>query len=473
MAESLASKEAASNPYERTAGVKYQEHLSSMPLVGHLFGDPGVDAREATYRSQANAYAQQGDIARQRTKAAQQAGYQMGQGYRDALQSQYNTQPGYGENWFGQNQGYFASGDSALRDAYNPGNYTKPGDAEQYWNGVAGSLRGATNTTGALAGAEGRLMGGPSTVEQFVNRNLNQFQAPTYTEAALGQAQQQGSTAGQRSAELYDQFQANPSGLSGYYDRAVRDSTQDINASLAAQGVLGSSVGANTVADAVAGLRAEQARAEGEYGLEQYRVASQLAQGADQGIDQGARLTADLATAADSAALAKMLGGVSAGEAASNQELARTQAFGNLASSADKLDIDRLLAGGSLSSASQDAALQRYLAQTSAAGQLDQAQLARIMAGTDASRTAQQLQQSREQDALAAIFRGEQADIARNDSYAQYLQGLDDQYFDAVMASKLGAVGVRPTGAEQRANQLGELSQGVNVVASLYSGGAG
>jgi hypothetical protein len=40
------------------------------------------------------------------------------------------------------------------------------------------------------------------------------------------------------------------------------------------------------------------------------------------------------------------------------------------------------------------------------------------------------------------------------------------------MASKLGEVGVKPTAAEARAAHLGELSQGIGIVSSLYSGGA-
>ena len=127
--------------------------------------------------------------------------------------------------------------------------------------------------------------------ENYANSALNYYGA--------------GNTPGttQNTQQAYQQFQnSTPADTSSYYDNAVRQSNNDLNTQMAARGQYGSSNAVGQLSNADTNLRAQQANANAQYGLQRASTAGSLASGAD----------ASSATAA-------------------NNQLAWTQGLGNLA----------------------------------------------------------------------------------------------------------------------------------------------
>lgn len=125
--------------------------------------------------------------------------------------------PSAGSQWWEQNQGKFSGG----------------GPADQYWNGIQGKAGQTPTTANNAQGA------------------YNQFQGST------------------------------PADTSSYYNNAVKNATEDVNAAAAGGGTLGSTGAADQARRASTDLRGQQAQADAQYGLSRAGLAGSLASGAD------------------------------------------------------------------------------------------------------------------------------------------------------------------------------------------------
>lgn len=89
----------------------------------------------------------------------------------------------------------------------------------------------------------------------------------------------------QNQQTVFGQYMATPAeaGLDPYYDNAIRQSREDIDAMSASRGAYGSSAALGLGAEAATNLRAEQANREADFGLRRLQLGGSLAAGADAG----------------------------------------------------------------------------------------------------------------------------------------------------------------------------------------------
>jgi hypothetical protein len=343
-----------------------------------------------------------------------------------APQGMDQTSPGFGEQFFYQNQGNYYGGAQLGGNAYaqNQSAYGAPGVGEQYWQGVAGNQNRQQLGNVAFEGLWGQQPGGQSGqvnqyaqsqlvgqggVGAYAGANMNAFSAPQASQAMYlqGQAQlsgpsqsqlyaqqampgMQGPTASQQyfqtampgmqerpenSQQVFNQFQSRPSGMGAYYDHAATQATEDINRALAAQGLMGSSYGAAEMGTALAGLRAEQAQREGDYYLREQQLAGQLAQGADRGFLDSYLAGGQLAQMADQSGLQQTLGGAQLAGQADQQQLARAMGLGELGQASDQERLAYLMGGGQLAQMGSQEQLARLGLMGQLGGQADQQML--------------------------------------------------------------------------------------------------
>jgi hypothetical protein len=174
-------------------------------------------------------------------------------------------------------------------------------------------------------------LGGPGAAENYYSANSGAVSGPTnqqdYYDANAGAFSSPG--AGE---QFWNQVQgrfSQPSGLGGYYDNAVQQTTKDMNSQLASRGQYGSSAGLGLIGDAVAGLRADQAKNEAEFNLNQTMAGSGLANAAQQAAMSRVGAGADLAAGADSSGFNQFATGMSGANAAQSAEQQRLQSMFN------------------------------------------------------------------------------------------------------------------------------------------------
>jgi hypothetical protein len=141
---------------------------------------------------------------------------------------------------------------------------TQPGVSEQYWDRNQDKLQGPSATAGAYEQAQ-QTFGTPGQGEQYWQQVQGKFNNPTNAQAAYNRAQG-------RSADP---------GLGEYYDRAKTQTANTMNDQLAAMGMLGSSVGAQKMGNAISALDAERANREADYVMRQDQLVGQLGSAAD------------------------------------------------------------------------------------------------------------------------------------------------------------------------------------------------
>ena len=175
-----------------------------------------------------------------------------------------------------------------------------------------------------------------------------------------------------------------------YYSHAMDTATARLKNAQGAQGIFGSSVGTQQIADSNANLLGQQALANANYGLQRGQVAGNLAAGAD------------LSSRGASQDMLGWLGGM-----------------GGLGLGLQNADLSRLMAGGSM------------------AGQMDNMGLAQLMAGVNAAQGAQGALRGRAQDYFNnQLAIGDRESQATGNIYGQMLgqdQGLFQNQQDAYL----------------------------------------
>lgn len=221
---------------------------------------------------------------------------------------------GYGMGAPGDFQGYQSGPGLQDPQGYSAqgGDLTQRGIGENFFGGTAGGYTA------------------PSMGEGYAATQLNKY-APGTPQGSALQAQNFAKFSANR-----PDFNAEP-GLGKYYDRAVDRATTDVNNQLAARGMYGSSGGVGKLEDAVTDLRADQAKNEANYRLQQLgeqRGWEGLAGGLAGGADQNS-----LAGANNQLNWLRGLGDL--GLSASNFGLGRVQAGQNAANGAQGLERNR------------------------------------------------------------------------------------------------------------------------------------
>lgn len=245
------------------------------------------------------------------------------------------------------------------------GDQSGPGAAEQFYAQNQGRFTQPTQASGYWSQNQQRF-GQPGQGDQFWNQAQGMFNE----HRAGGKPSNNAQTA-------FDQFQAQtPANTSPYYQRASDLATHKLQNAQAAQGILGSSVGTQQIADAQANLLGQQALADANYGLQRGATAGNLASGADL-----------------------------SSRGASQDALGWLGGLGQLALGTQAGDTSRMLAGGQLANLS------------------DQGGLAQLMSGMNAAQGAQGALRNRAQDYFNNTMGlgGAEAGILGN-NYGQALQ---------------------------------------------------
>lgn len=304
--------------------------------------------------------------------------------------------------------------------------FSKPGAGEQWWTGnasqyqtpwyqeqaypqlsdsVAGSH--ALKSWASQYGTQGYNT--PGAGEGYVGGMLQNSAQPTTTNYA-GQTFQdfkgQPYQASNVSLGAYlNSMVAQPelsANMDPYYDNAQRQALEGIDSAAAARGMYGSSFAADQGREAITNLRADQAKAEADYGLKRAaelrgwnQMFGEQAAGADlssRGALEEARnwqaLRGDLAASADKSSLG-------AGQLA----LDWNKGMGGLAIDADKNRLERLQAGQKLSENLDQAYIDKAKTIMGLADSADTAKQARLAGGMLGATNAQNLQRTRGQDA--------------------------------------------------------------------------
>lgn len=134
-------------------------------------------------------------------------------------------------------------------------------------------------------------------------------------------------------------------GIGAYYDRAVDTATDDIDSSMASRGLFNSSAALQQTSDAVGGLRAQEARDNADYRLRADDAArgwSGLELGAAGQADSNASNLFRNDLAGSQNALSWLTGGANIAQGADSAELARLLGGMNIASTAQNLRGDRV-----------------------------------------------------------------------------------------------------------------------------------
>lgn len=257
------------------------------------------------------------------------------------------------------------------------GDQSKPGAAENYFADNQGKF-GAPTATSQYWGQNQGKFGQPGQGDQFWNQAQGMFNT-----------QKPGSNNAQ---SAFDQFQGSaPANTDPFYSRAVQQTTNHLNNQAAARGQFNSTGALQTIGDATANLRGQQAQADAQYGLNRGQVAGSLGSAADassRGINQN--------------------------------QLGWMQGLGSLGMGLQNSDLQRLMTG------------------MNAAGGVDQTNLAQIMGGMGAANTAQGALANRGQNYFNNLNQlgGQQAGILGN-TYGAML-GNDQKLFDDYQSALLG-----------------------------------
>ncbi len=214
--------------------------------------------------------------------------------------------------------------------------------------------------------------------------------------------------------------QSNDPGLGAYYDRAKERTAGSMNSQLAAMGLLGSSVGANKMGDALSGLDADRANREADFVMRQ------------------------------------------------------NQMFGQMGSAADSQNQGQMGLGGQMSGNAQEMGMNRGQLSMNAAQNVDTMDINRFNAGMNAAQSAQGARRERGQDMFgnvygpAAAMAGMVGD-AQNDVLAN-----DAQYLDAAAAAELGLVtDMQNTDRHNADRQKEDENHGLNAMGQIWGMGAG
>lgn len=257
------------------------------------------------------------------------------------------------------------------------GDQSKPGAAESYFSDNKDKF-GAPTATSQYWGQNQGKFGQPGQGDQFWNQAQGMFNT-----------QKPGSNNAQ---SAFDQFQGSaPANTDPFYSRAVQQTTNHLNNQAAARGQFNSTGALQTIGDATANLRGQQAQADAQYGLNRGQVAGSLGSAADtssRGINQN--------------------------------QLGWMQGLGSLGLGLQNSDLSRLMTG------------------MNAAGGVDQTNLAQIMAGQGAAGQAQQALANRGQNYFNNLNQmgGQQAGVLGN-TYGAML-GNDQKLFDDYQQALLG-----------------------------------
>lgn len=281
-------------------------------------------------------------------------------------------------------------------------------------------------------------LGGPGAAENYFAQNQGKFGAPTATSQYWGQNQEKFGKPGQgdqfwnqaqgmfntqkpgsnNAQSAYDQFQSSaPANTDPFYQHAIDRTTAHLNNQAGARGQFNSTGALQTIGDATANLRGQQAQADAQYGLNRGQVAGSLASGADlssRGINQN--------------------------------QLGWMQGLGSLGLGLQNSDLNRLMTG------------------MNAAGGVDQTGLAQIMSGMNAAGQAQNALRNRGQDYFGNMMGigGAQSNIYGN-TYGQML-GNDQRLFDDYQQALLGLPREQ---LNQSLNGRASTEQGIGNLAGL------
>ncbi len=202
----------------------------------------------------------------------------------------------------------------------------------------------------------------PGMAEQFFQQTAGRYMAPSTTSGLYGSAMGKYGVGGTPTVNnqqgFFDQFKKDiPSvmqtpGLDPYYSNAIRKGEEDINKSMAARGLYGSSAANDMNQELVTNMRADQARNEANYNLQKLGEERNW-----QGLGGSLAAGADAESLGQSANARNWLG-----------------QFGNLAQGADTTNTNMLSSGQAAANASQNAAINRFNTAFGANMGLDQAQ---------------------------------------------------------------------------------------------------
>lgn len=262
--------------------------------------------------------------------------------------------------------------------------FSSPGVAEQFWNNQQGAVTGG-GRAGDYYDRAAPSFAGPGQGEQYWNQVRGRMNAPTASS------------------------KVNDAGLDAYYDRAAQKTQEQIRNQLAASGTLGSSIGDERVADAIAGLRAEQAMRQGEFGLR------------------------------------------SAGQA-------------------DQMNMAQLGLGGQLSNQAQQLGMGRNAMGMNLAGAADASDLSRFNAGMNASMAAQDARRTRGRDMYSDVYSPAAAMSGMVGDAMGDILANDQQYMDAAMAAELGLTREMLNQSYMKADrQKDDEKHGLNSAKSIMS----
>jgi hypothetical protein len=269
-----------------------------------------------------------------------------------------------------------------------------PGPGAQPTYDFKGDLSGPGAAEGYFADNKDKF-GAPTATSQYWGQNQQKFGQPGQGDQFWNQAQGMFNTQkpGSNNAQTaFDQFQSSaPANTDPYYKHAIDATTAHLNNQAGARGQFNSTGALQTIGDATANLRGQQAQADAQYGLNRGQVAGSLGSAADtssRGINQN--------------------------------QLGWMQGLGSLGLGLQNSDLQRLMTG------------------MNAAGGVDQTSLAQLMAGMGAANTAQGALASRGQNYFNNLNQlgGQQAGILGN-TYGAML-GNDQQLFNDQQAALLG-----------------------------------
>lgn len=225
------------------------------------------------------------------------------------------------------------TGSAMIRDlhASQAGQAPVPTDASPPNIGAAG---GGYSPYGPGGGGVGPLEGldfsKPGALEQYQADSRGYFGQPTMSEMfAQGANQQYGGPqkVAQNAQGAYDKFATStPANMDPYYANERRKAEENINKSVSARGIYGSSAANDMIGEADTNLAADQAKAEAQYGLNRGSLLGSLAQGAD-----------------------------SSSLGASANQRGWTSMLGNLTQGADQSGLSRVTAGANVAGAAQGA----------------------------------------------------------------------------------------------------------------------
>jgi hypothetical protein len=428
-------------------------------INGVNLGDPGQG--ETYYDQNAGRYSQP-------TQQQGLYGSVMGQ-FGTTAPATTNNQQGV----FGQAQGALA-GPTGAGSVFQQGMNTF---------GVGGGP--TTNNQQGVLGAEAPGLMGPSGSQRFAGGALNTFGAGG------------GPTSNNQQAN-YNQFEANKPniaqdpGLDPYYSNAIRQGNENIDKTMAARGLYGSSAANDATQEMTTNLRADQAKNEAQYNLQRLGeqrnwegLGGNLAQGADtQSLGQSAnqrgwvgqqgtlQQAGDMTGTQRAGMLGSLAGGADtqsigqsanqrgwygaqsgAGSAADQSKIAGFNTLGNLASGADTQTLG------------QAANQRNWLGELSGmAGGADTSGLNQLNAGMNAATGAQNLGMNRFNTAFGSqnLLDSQSAGIMGN-AYNNMFQN-DQGLFGNQQMLGLGAEG-------QNVNMTGYLAnQGAANTSDLISG---